>query len=130
MTIQNLYESSAVVNLESAEPMPVIVVEESGKDDQTEVPINLPVSNEPIDITPTTPKTCYTGGCSGQICGDKSVQDIMTTCEWKEEYACYKEKTTCEVQSDGECGWTDSPEFQMCLNQSASVNDAELLQVL
>ena len=56
---------------------------------------------------------CYVGGCSGQICSeDKSA---MSTCEYKEEYACYK-ASRCERQASGECGWTQTPEFSICLN--------------
>ncbi len=56
---------------------------------------------------------CYAGGCSGQICSDQP--DPMSTCEYKEEYACYK-ATTCERQSDGQCGWTDNEAFNTCID--------------
>lgn len=57
-------------------------------------------------------KTCYTGGCSGQLCSDQ--EGLISTCEFKPEYACYH-TATCEVQADGECGWTQTSELQACL---------------
>ena len=57
-------------------------------------------------------KTCYVGGCSGQICSDQ--EGVISTCEWREEYACYR-TATCEVQTDGNCGWTQTTELQACL---------------
>lgn len=55
---------------------------------------------------------CYTGGCSGQICSDQ--EGAISTCEWREEYACYQ-AATCERQPDGECGWTPTAELNACL---------------
>lgn len=57
-------------------------------------------------------KSCYVGGCSGQICSEN--EGVISTCEWREEYACYR-TATCEVQADGNCGWTQSAELQACL---------------
>jgi hypothetical protein len=56
---------------------------------------------------------CVKGGCSGQICIEQG-DDVMTTCEWQPQYACYQ-GAACERQSDGQCGWTDSAELQACL---------------
>jgi eight-cysteine-cluster-containing protein len=57
---------------------------------------------------------CEVAGCSGQLCVEAKNRDIMTTCEWKEEYACYK-KAKCERQTDGKCGFTKGPEFRECI---------------
>jgi hypothetical protein len=57
-------------------------------------------------------KSCYVGGCSGQICSDR--EGVISTCEWREEYACYR-TATCEAQADGNCGWTQTAELQACL---------------
>lgn len=54
---------------------------------------------------------CRPTGCSGQVCSD---EDIMTTCEYKEEYACYK-SAKCERQASGACGWTETAELKGCL---------------
>ena len=59
-----------------------------------------------------TAKQCYVGGCSGQICSDQ--EGVISTCEWREEYACYQD-AKCEVQTDGNCGWTQTAELQACL---------------
>jgi len=54
---------------------------------------------------------CHPTGCSGQICSD---QDVITTCEYRDEYACY-ETATCERQPEGNCGWTPTEELEQCL---------------
>lgn len=55
---------------------------------------------------------CFIGGCSGQICS--GYEGVVTTCEWREEYACYQ-TATCERQADGDCAWTQTGELQACL---------------
>jgi hypothetical protein len=60
---------------------------------------------------PQPGKPCQKTGCSRQICSDHTV---MSTCEWREEYACYQ-KATCERQADGNCGFTKTPELTACL---------------
>lgn len=57
-------------------------------------------------------KTCFVGGCSGQICSDQ--EGAISTCEFRPEYACYQ-TATCEAQGDGECGWTETAELSACL---------------
>ncbi len=69
--------------------------------------------------TPTTAGKCFVGGCSGQICSDQ--EGMISTCEYREEYACYK-TAKCERQSSGKCGWTSNSSLQMCLNKSSSVS--------
>lgn len=54
---------------------------------------------------------CKVGGCSGQVCSDK---DVITTCEFRPEYACYQ-KAKCERQPTGECGWTMTEELMSCI---------------
>jgi hypothetical protein len=67
---------------------------------------------------PVTGGSCAVGGCSSQLCGEASeMKDIVTTCEYREEYACYQ-KATCERQSTGKCGWTETSELAMCLKNS------------
>ena len=55
---------------------------------------------------------CKPTGCSGIVCSD---EEVMTTCEYRPEYACY-ETATCTRQADGKCGWTQTPELQACLD--------------
>ena len=61
-----------------------------------------------------TPKPCFKTGCSGQVCAD---EEVMTTCEYKAEYACYK-RAKCERQASGQCGFTDTPELRRCLRRN------------
>lgn len=54
---------------------------------------------------------CKPTGCSGIVCSD---EEVMTTCEYRPEYECYK-TATCTRQDDGACGWTQTPELEACL---------------
>jgi eight-cysteine-cluster-containing protein len=58
---------------------------------------------------------CFIGGCSSQVCSEDP--EVITTCEWREEYACYQ-SASCERQIDGECGWTETSELLMCLGNA------------
>ena len=64
-----------------------------------------------IQNTPPPAAACFTSGCSGQVCADHSV---ITTCEFRPEYACYH-AATCERQADGQCGFTPSAALATCL---------------
>lgn len=67
---------------------------------------------------------CAVAGCSGQLCvSEDEAGDIMTTCEFRPEYACF-DNATCEVQANGECGWTETPELRACL-KNAAANDQQ-----
>ena len=55
---------------------------------------------------------CFVGGCSGQICSEN--EGAISTCEWRAEYACYQD-ATCERQTNGDCGWTQTSSLQACL---------------
>lgn len=90
-----------------------------------EIKIVQPKPDEIIQVTTSTPtttistsskpqKACIKTGCSGQICSDK---DIVSTCEYREEYACYS-KAVCERQQNGECGWTETLELTSCITKS------------
>lgn len=62
-----------------------------------------------------TSNGCAVAGCSMQLCvSAEEAPTIVTTCEYRSEYACYAE-ASCEPQSDGRCGWTATPELQSCL---------------
>ena len=65
-----------------------------------------------IDDGPSSgAKRCFKTGCSSQVCAD---HDVVTTCEYRPEYACYQ-KAACERQRNGECGFTQTAELQACL---------------
>ena len=79
---------------------------------ETEESTEPAVITEPKPLTPKPTKRCYVTGCSSQLCS--SEEEMMSTCEYREEYACFK-AAKCEVQSDGECGWTQSEDLNSCL---------------
>lgn len=72
-------------------------------EDNSWVPVKKVIGNE-----------CVKAGCSGQLCVNKGDQPVITTCEWKEEYGCYK-LATCETQANGKCGFTWNTEFRQCM---------------
>lgn len=62
---------------------------------------------------------CVPAGCSGQYClSVDEASGFASTCEWLEVYACFRE-ATCELQADGACGWTETPEFASCIAAAA-----------
>lgn len=65
---------------------------------------------------PEKPLECVVTGCSGQICAS---EEVASTCEFREEYACYQ-TAVCEVQSSGECGWTETDELAACIEDANS----------
>jgi hypothetical protein len=71
--------------------------------------------------TQTNPSTyigakCKLAGCSQELCVNKTSPDISTICLYKDEYACFKQGARCEQQTDGNCGWTQTPELTACQN--------------
>jgi len=77
----------------------------------------LPIAAE--DLLKNYPGgTCLVTGCSSELCVDAAIGPVNTICLWKEEYACYQQFGQCEVQIDGECGWTMDEKLASCLNQS------------
>ena len=72
-------------------------------------------------VCPIPNNTCVRGGCSGELCvegsaesGDEAARRPISTCQWREEYACYA-KAKCERQPNGQCGHTPSKELSACL---------------
>jgi eight-cysteine-cluster-containing protein len=65
-----------------------------------------------------TAEGCARTGCSGNLCAPAG-ETVISTCVWKEEYACYK-SARCEKQSDGKCGWTPSTSLSGCLDAARS----------
>lgn len=58
---------------------------------------------------------CAVAGCSQQLCvSADEAANTVTTCEYRAEYACYRE-ASCEPQSNGKCGWTETAELKQCL---------------
>jgi eight-cysteine-cluster-containing protein len=69
-------------------------------------------SEPPANTTPNA-NDCLKSGCSGTVCVEPG-KEVVTTCEYKPEYGCYKEGV-CERQGDGRCAWTESPALTACL---------------
>jgi hypothetical protein len=69
--------------------------------------------SNPLPPGPPQAAPCVKGGCSGQLCEEEGAGG-MTTCEFRAEYACYRE-ATCERQPDGACGWTPTDTLTACL---------------
>lgn len=68
---------------------------------------------EPIEPTdPVEPAACVVTGCSGQLCADAPV---VSTCEWRPEYACFSQFSVCERDASGACGWRASAELDTCI---------------
>lgn len=57
---------------------------------------------------------CEVGGCSAQLCGEAG-SELMSTCEYRAEYACYQKHSSCERQPNGKCGWTPNAALSRCL---------------
>lgn len=68
---------------------------------------------------------CAVAGCSGQLCVSAAeAENMMTTCEYRAEYACYKE-ASCEPQVDDSCGWTQTDDLKQCLANPPAIDDSE-----
>lgn len=73
---------------------------------------------------------CAVAGCSGQLCvSADEAGNIVTTCEYRSEYACYRE-ASCEPQADGKCGWTPTPQLTQCLANPPEIDGATELEVM
>ena len=68
---------------------------------------------------------CVIGGCSSRLCAEESEGNIVSTCEYREEYACFK-TAKCEKQSSGKCGWSETEELNKCLQDKRS-NSSEIV---
>jgi len=79
----------------------------------------LPTPKPPrVTPPPSSTTKCFVGGCSGQLC--TSEPGIVSTCEYRAEYACYQ-KATCEIQPSGVCGWTPTPKLDACLTNPPDI---------
>ena len=59
---------------------------------------------------------CKIAGCSAHLCVEESA-DGVSTCEWREQYACYK-GAECKRQTNGQCGWTQTSSLQACIRNN------------
>lgn len=75
------------------------------------VACSKPGPAQPPPDAPPPAAECRATGCSGTVC---AAEDVITTCEFRPEYACYQ-SATCAAQADGQCGWTMTAELEACL---------------
>ena len=61
-------------------------------------------------------KQCIKIGCSSQLCSD---EPVITTCEYRPEYECYR-TATCSRQRSDDCAWEMNDELLDCLNNAAT----------
>lgn len=74
-------------------------------------------TTEPGTTTPgQSAKACVPGGCSNSLCLEEG-NDVMSACLYEPEFDCYK-TAICKRQPSGECGWSQTPELQACINQA------------
>jgi eight-cysteine-cluster-containing protein len=93
---------------------PVEEVDNTSPEAAPTIPKEVPEVAPVLPVSSGNTKSCKVGGCSSQLCLNADAEEMMTTCEYREEYACYRQ-TKCEVQASGECGWTENEEFIQCL---------------
>lgn len=56
---------------------------------------------------------CSPQGCSGTVC---AAEPVITTCEWRPEYACYDNPATTQCGCrDGRCAWSQTEALTQCL---------------
>lgn len=60
---------------------------------------------------------CVVTGCSGQVCAE---DHVATTCEWRPEYACYRDANCGRFGAGGSCGWQATPELARCLLEAGA----------
>jgi|TARA_B100002003_G_C14020429_1_gene492082 eight-cysteine-cluster-containing protein len=78
-------------------------------------PQNIPEEPNP-DAECQTDADCMTSGCSSTVCKKANDNPSYTTCEWKEEYACYRQ-ITCGC-NQGKCNWQETEEFKTCIQEN------------
>lgn len=77
---------------------------------------NIPKDEILKDVECNVNNDCGVGGCSGQICGKKGdVEGIITTCEFREIYNCYK-LTSCGCVNN-KCQWLENEGFNECIEK-------------
>ena len=60
---------------------------------------------------------CALAGCSSQLCVQKEkASEIITTCEYKQEYECLK-LTSCSCINN-KCSWEENQVYEECLQRN------------
>ncbi len=115
-TMIELGKSVAINNLTltivSASPYPKSTKQIAPDEYRLTLSAQKKITVSPTPATKPIQSACYVGGCSGEICSDQ--KDMASNCMYREEFACYR-MTTCERQTSGVCGWTETPALKACL---------------
>ncbi len=83
-----------------------------------------PPPDDEIELECTTASDCMVGGCSSTLCATPEyLSQITTTCEWKEEYACYKQ-IGCGCINN-QCSWVETTEFKFCVDAARKIDQIE-----
>lgn len=106
-----------------AAPMPPTVAQPPQPTVQLPTPVPMPNPNPvPPSAVPQNLE-CVIAGCSKQLCLNKAeAGNIMSTCEWRDSYACFQKLGHCEVvQGPGgqpACGWRPTSALLACLKET------------
>lgn len=74
------------------------------------------INNNQVNEECNKDTDCNVAGCSSQICTTKEeAKNIITTCEFKQEYECLN-LTSCKCLSN-KCQWEQNKEYQDCLDK-------------
>ena len=76
--------------------------------------INIEIVSSELAATSST-DACYVSGCSSQVCSPE--ENVMTTCEWLEEYACLQHTQCGNYGSNGSCEWEQNQTYATCMAQ-------------
>ncbi len=73
---------------------------------------------EPEGTDCSVDSDCVIAGCSSHLCVPTSLSDVVTTCEYLEEYDCLP-LSTCGCVN-GQCAWDENQEYLNCLDEESS----------
>ncbi len=92
------------------------------------VPVKKPVKKvvAPKPAPPLSNKPCEVGGCSGTICGEPGSNKLISTCDFKPEYACYKQAVCGRERLEGRdrCVWKFNDAFNTCIEGLKQIKKA------
>ncbi len=114
ITIPEQQQNQGIVSGTEGEEPIIPIADRGTPNNQSGTPGEpIPLPDKPVV---TGNKGCVVGGCSGQLCLE-AAEEIASTCEFKNEYACYS-WAKCEKQFNGKCGWTKTTAFNQCITAS------------
>lgn len=87
---------------------------------ETKRPVANPSGQHIGSFACRTDADCIIGGCSNTICQSKQGEQIMSICEWRDEYTCYQ-SIPCGCNA-GLCAWEKTPEFQSCFAEKSKTS--------